>query len=62
MSRLRKSAQAIKGTDKVAIRSTGGLRKLQCPRCQKQVSRTMDNQGKPLYKCICGASFRTQAM
>jgi hypothetical protein len=63
MSRLRKVAKAVQGTDKVIVRSDGtGLRKLQCPRCSKQVARSLDNQGKPIYKCICGASFRSVTM
>lgn len=63
MARLRKVAKAVQGSSTVVIRSDGvGLRKLQCVKCTKQVPRSLDSQGKPIYRCSCGASFRSVTM
>ena len=63
MSRIRKGTQALKG-NRVLVKSssTKGIRKIRCMSCKALCAPTQGNDGKPIYKCACGRSFRSTAM
>ena len=62
--RVRSGTQALKGSNKVLVKTSGrgGLRRMQCPRCNKTVNPSQDGQGRPVYKCKCGATFASRPM
>jgi hypothetical protein len=63
MARIRKGTQSL-GNGKVMIKtnSAKGVRKIRCMRCKNLVAPSQGNDGKPVYRCICGRSFRSTTM
>jgi len=63
MSRIRKGTQALKG-GKVLVKtnSAKGIRKIRCMSCKNLCAPSQGDDGKPVYRCICGRTFRSTAM
>jgi len=62
--RVRRGTQAIKGTKKVLVKTTGpgGMRRLRCPQCQKVTTPTLNVHNKYVYKCGCGRTWQSTVM
>lgn len=63
MAKVRTAAQRVT-KDVVVLKTSGqgGLRKVRCPRCRKQVAPAPDSRKNPIYRCTCGHSFQSTAM
>jgi len=63
MSRIRKGTQALRaGKVLVKSSSTKGIRKIRCMSCKALCAPSQGNDGKPVYKCMCGRTFRSTTM
>jgi len=63
MSRVRRGTQSLKG-GKIMVKSNSnmGARKIRCTGCNTLIGPSLDGQGKPVYKCGCGRSFRSTSL